>query len=91
MSHLGVHGSMVAAAVAFPLLKGLLHLPGLCLVLYLRDCIHCLFERPFGQDLQAGDACEMLPGSTGIQRGPRQAGKTPGAVQAGSATRFSAV
>lgn len=50
---LGAHGPVAAAEVEFPLLKQLLHIPGLHLVFGLHRCVQCHPDPPFGRGLGA--------------------------------------
>lgn len=80
--HLGIHGSVVAAEVGFPLLKWLLHTPDLSQYVTAVAVFSVLVKGP--SDKASGlwglvlvDAYEMLSCSTGFRSGPRQPGKDP--------------
>lgn len=49
----GIHGSVVAAEIGFPLLKWLLHTPDLCSACDRRHSLQCPCEGPFRQGLGA--------------------------------------
>lgn len=87
---LGAHGP-VATAIEFPLLQWLLHIPGLCLVVYLHSCIQYHSDQPFGEGLRAvgsGRPSDLQPGIQ-IRPGDRQerrlAQSRPGSASCSSA------